>query len=69
MRSSFKVFSQLVIKGDQPIVGGAITDLVVLNSIRKQAKQSSKQYPSMASASAPTSKVLPCMSSYPDFLW
>jgi len=33
-----------------------------------QGKQSSKQHPSMASASAPASKFLPCVSSCPDFL-
>ena len=40
MRSSCKAFSQLVIKGEGPIVGGAISGLVVLGSIRKQAEQS-----------------------------
>jgi hypothetical protein len=39
MRSSHKTFSQLVIKGEGPIVGGAIPGLVVLGSIRKQAEQ------------------------------
>ena len=39
MRSSSKAFSQLVIKGEGPIVGGAISGLVVLGSIRKQAEQ------------------------------
>jgi hypothetical protein len=39
MRSSCKAFSQLVIKGGGPIVGGAIPGLVVLGSIRKQAEQ------------------------------
>jgi hypothetical protein len=42
MRSSYKAFSQLVIKGRGPIVGGAISGLVFLGSIRKQAKQVSK---------------------------
>ena len=37
MRSSCKAFSQLVIKGGGPLVGGAIPGLVVLSSIRKQA--------------------------------
>ena len=36
-------------------MGGAIPELVVLGSIRKQAEQVSKQHPSMASASAPAS--------------
>ena len=39
MRSSYKAFSQLVIKGRGSIVGGAIPGLVVLGSIRYQAKQ------------------------------
>jgi hypothetical protein len=36
MRSSYKAFSQLVMKGERPIVGGAIHGL---SSIRKQAEQ------------------------------
>jgi len=41
MRPSCKAFSQLVIKVGraQPIVGGAIPELVVLGSKRKQAEQ------------------------------
>jgi hypothetical protein len=39
MRSNCKAFSQLVIRVGGPIVGGAIPGLVVLGSIRKQAKQ------------------------------
>jgi hypothetical protein len=39
MRSSCKAFSQLVIKGERPLVGGAIPGLVVLGSIRKQVEQ------------------------------
>jgi hypothetical protein len=39
MRSSFGKFSQLVIKLEGPLVGGAIHRLVVLGSIRKQAEQ------------------------------
>jgi hypothetical protein len=35
MRYSSKAFSQLVIKGAGPIVGGAISGLVVLGSIRE----------------------------------
>jgi len=34
MRFSYKAFSQLVIKGERPIVGGVIPGLVVLDSIR-----------------------------------
>ena len=55
------------------MVGGAIPGLVVLGSVRRQAqpsqgKQASKQLLSMASASAPASGILPCLSSCPDFL-
>jgi hypothetical protein len=39
MRSGCKAFSQLVIKGGEPTVGGAIPGLAVLGSIRKQAEQ------------------------------
>ena len=38
MRSSCGTFSQLVIKGEGPIVGEAIPGLVVLGSIREQAE-------------------------------
>ena len=33
------VFSQLVIKGERPLVGGTISGLVVLCSIREQVEQ------------------------------
>ena len=39
MRSSYKAFSQLMIKWGGPLVGGTISGLVVLGSIRKQAEQ------------------------------
>jgi hypothetical protein len=39
MRSNSKAFSQLVIKGERPLVGGTISGLVVLGSIRKQVEQ------------------------------
>jgi hypothetical protein len=39
MRSSCKAFSQLVIKGERPLVGGTVSGLVVLGSIREQAEQ------------------------------
>ena len=39
MRSSCKALSQFVIKAGGPLVGGAISGLVVLGYIRKQAKQ------------------------------
>jgi hypothetical protein len=45
IRSSCKACSQLVIKGEGPIVGGAIPGLVVLSSIRKQAEQARESKP------------------------
>jgi hypothetical protein len=39
MRSSCGVFSQLVIKGERPLVGEIISGLAVLGSIREQAEQ------------------------------
>ena len=39
MRFSYGVFSQLVIKGERPLVGGTISGLVDLGSIREQAEQ------------------------------
>jgi hypothetical protein len=70
MRSTCKVFSQLVIKGPSPIVGGSNPGLVVLGSIRKQAEQ--------ARGSKPVRNIPPwllyqlllpdLLSSIPDFL-
>jgi hypothetical protein len=51
MRSNCKTFSQLVIKREGPMVGGAIPGLVVLGSIRKQAEQ--------ARGSKPVKNILP----------
>jgi hypothetical protein len=45
MKPSCKAFSQLVIKGGGPIVGGAIPGLIVLDSIRKQAEQAKRSKP------------------------
>jgi hypothetical protein len=39
MRSSYKAFSQLVIKGERPLVGGTISGLAVLGSVREKAEQ------------------------------
>jgi hypothetical protein len=39
MRSNCKAFSQLVIKEERPLVGGTISGLVILGSIREQAEQ------------------------------
>jgi hypothetical protein len=44
-RSSCGAFSQLVIKGEGPLVGDAIPGLVVLGSIREQAEQASGSKP------------------------
>jgi hypothetical protein len=45
MRSNCKAFSQLVIKGERPLVGGAISGLVVLGSIIEQAEQAKAGQP------------------------
>jgi hypothetical protein len=45
MRSSCKAFSQLVIKGEGPLVGGTIPGLVVLGSIREQAEHDRRSKP------------------------
>jgi hypothetical protein len=51
----------------QPIVGDAIPGLEVLGSVRKKwashGNQDITQHPSMASALAPVSRILPCLSS------
>jgi hypothetical protein len=47
MRSSCGVFSQLVIKGEGPLVGGTILGLVVLGSIREQAERARGSKPVM----------------------
>jgi hypothetical protein len=39
MISSSGAFSQLVIKGERPLVGGTISGLVVLGPIREQVEQ------------------------------
>jgi hypothetical protein len=39
MRYNCQAFSQLVTKGERPLVGGAISGLAVLGSIREQAEQ------------------------------
>ena len=39
MRSNCKAFSLLVIKGERSLVGGTISGLAVLDSIREQAEQ------------------------------
>jgi hypothetical protein len=39
MRCNCGVFSQLAIKGERPLIGGTISGLAVLGSIREQAEQ------------------------------
>ena len=39
MRYNCKAFSQLVIKGEGPLVGGTISGLAALDSIREQTEQ------------------------------
>jgi hypothetical protein len=74
MRSNCKEYSQWVINGGWSIVGGATPWASSPGVYKKvswtsQGKQSRKQGPSTASASAPASKFLPCLSSCLDFLW
>jgi hypothetical protein len=45
MRSNSKAFSQLVIKRERPLVGGTISGLVILGSIREQAEQARRSKP------------------------
>jgi hypothetical protein len=45
MRSNCKAFPQLVIKGKRTLVGGTISVLVVLGSIREQAEQARRGKP------------------------
>jgi hypothetical protein len=45
MRFNCKAFSQLVIKGERPLVVGTISGLVVLSSIREQAEQARRSQP------------------------
>ena len=45
MRSNCKAFSQLVIKGERPLVGGTISGMAVLGSIREQAEQARADKP------------------------
>jgi hypothetical protein len=51
MRSNCKALSQLVIKGERPLVGGTISGLVVLGFIREQVEQ--------ARGSKPVKNILP----------
>jgi hypothetical protein len=45
MRSNCKAFSQLVMKGERPLVGGTISGLEVMGSIREQAEQARGRKP------------------------
>ena len=60
MISSCGVFSQLVIKGERSLVGGTISGLGFLGSIREQAEQTGR--------SCISSCFLNCLISSPDFL-
>jgi hypothetical protein len=57
MRYNCKAFSQLVIKGERSCVGGTISGLAVLGSIREQAERArgSKPVKNIPPASAPAS--------------
>ena len=61
----------LVIKGEEPLVGGTISGLVVLDSIREQAEQArgSKPVKNIPPWPLLSSCFLSCLSSSPDFLW
>ena len=70
MISNCKAFSQLVINGGGPIMGGAIPELAVLGSIRKQTEQTRGSAPvTSLHGLCISSYVLACLSSSPDFLW
>jgi hypothetical protein len=45
MRYNCNTFSQLVIKGEGPLVGGTISGLAVLGSLREQAEQARGSQP------------------------
>ena len=47
MRSNCKAFSQLVIKGERPLVGGTISGLAALGSITEKAEQARGSKPVM----------------------
>jgi hypothetical protein len=64
MRSLCEAFDQLVIKGEVPFVGGTISGLVVLGSIKEKAEQ--------ARGSKPVRNIPPWPlhpASSPDILW
>jgi hypothetical protein len=69
-KSSCGTFSQLVIKGERPLVGGTISELGVLGSIREQAEQARGSKPVRTSLHGfcISSCFLTCLSSSPDFL-
>jgi hypothetical protein len=71
MKYSCKAFSQLVIKGESPLVGGTIPGLVVLGSIREQAEQARGSKPVRVSLHdfCIISCFLTWLTSSPDFLW
>ena len=70
MRSNCKAFSQLLIKGERPLVGGTISGLVVLGSIREQAEEARRSKPVKNIPPWPLHQLfLTCLSSSSDFLW
>jgi hypothetical protein len=73
MRSGCKAFYQLVMGGGGPCElchpWAGSPGFYKKANWATQGRQASKQHLSMASASAPASRFLPCVSSFPDFLW
>jgi hypothetical protein len=69
-RSSCKTFFSISDEGGGPLVGGAISGLVVLGSIREQAEQArgNKPVSNIPSWLCISSCFLTCLSSSPDFL-
>jgi hypothetical protein len=58
MRSNCKAFSQLVIKGERPLVSGTISGLVIFSSIREQAEQARRSKPIMIISPWPLHRLL-----------
>jgi NAD-dependent dihydropyrimidine dehydrogenase PreA subunit len=67
---SSKVFSQKVIKGERLLVGGAISGMVVLGSIREQDEQARVSNPvkNILCGFCISTCFLTCSISSPDFL-
>jgi hypothetical protein len=71
MRSSCKAFSQLVIKGKRPLVGGNHLWAGSLGSISEQTEQARGSKPVKSIPPWPLHQLLlsDLLSSSPDFLW